>query len=216
MKQTMFAKGYRLLYREPVRCMALFLVGHLLVFRLLEQLSRPVHRIGCRLDEYLPFCSGAIWPYLGWCLWVPGMLFWLLAKDRSRFCRGFAVLVAGDVFTLAVYAVWPTGLTLRSPVPGTGLSAALVRLLYQMDTPTNVCPSLHVFLTVALLCAAWQQLPRWGRWLQGLTGLAICLSTVLLDQHSVLDVLAGGLLAVMLWQLSGLRLRRRALVRRTA
>ena len=55
---------------------------------------------------------------------------------------------------LTCYMLLPTGLALRPPmVQGDGLCAQLVRWLYTTDTPTNVCPSIHVFNSVTLALA---------------------------------------------------------------
>ena len=202
MKQTMFAKLRRGLYRRPVLSMLLFGAVYLVLFHLLEKSTRPVHLVECSLDAYLPFVSGAVLPYIGWFLWVPCVLFYLMYTDLVRFWRGFSAMAGGIVFTLCLYAVWPTGLALRGEVPGTGLCSELVRLIYRMDTPTNVCPSLHVFVTVVLLCALWAKLGFWGRLCNSVAAVAICLSTVLLDQHSVIDVVMGLALALAAWQIS--------------
>ena len=63
---------------------------------------------------------------------------------------------------------------------------------YQFDTNTNVCPSIHVMGALAVLCTAWHckgfQHPGW-KWAFGVSALLICLSTVFLKQHSVVDVI---------------------------
>jgi len=97
----------------------------------------------------------------------------------------------------------PTGLALRPPiVEGEGLCAALVRWLYATDTPTNVCPSIHVFNSVTLALAYGRSRIFAGarrRWMRlaayGLCA-AICASTLLLKQHSCIDAALGLVLAL--------------------
>lgn len=199
MKQTMFAKVRRRLYRHPVLVMILFGMVYLVCFNLLERIPRQIHLVECALDAYIPFVSSAVIPYVAWFAWVPAVLFYLIYTDRTRFWRGFSAMVGGIVVTLILYTVWPTGLNLRGSVPDTGLCNELVRMIYQMDTPTNVCPSLHVFVTVVLLCTLWGKLGITGRILNGTLAVAICCSTVLLDQHSIIDVVMGLALAVLMW-----------------
>lgn len=103
---------------------------------------------------------------------------------------------------LTCYILLPTGLALRPPmVQGDGLCAQLVRWLYTTDTPTNVCPSIHVFNSVTLALAYRRSQIFAGanrRWLRAASyGLciAICASTMLLKQHSCIDVAFGLALA---------------------
>lgn len=82
-------------------------------------------------------------------------------------------------------------------VPGTDIFANAVRALYSSDTPTNVCPSIHVFNSVTLMLAYYRcgcfdhSRRRWMRPAATVLCLAICASTVLLKQHSVIDVVFG-------------------------
>ena len=65
---------------------------------------------------------------------------------------------------------------------------------YQFDTNTNVCPSIHVIGSVAVMLAAWNSKhfskPGW-RMIFCVTAFLISISTVFLKQHSILDVLAA-------------------------
>jgi membrane-associated phospholipid phosphatase len=74
-------------------------------------------------------------------------------------------------------------------------------MIYRSDTATNVCPSLHVFVTVLLLLAlcdaAW--LSPTKRRLKELLAVAICASTVLIDQHSLIDVACGVVLGLWVY-----------------
>lgn len=202
MKQTMFTKVRDRLYQHPILTMLLFWMVYMVCFNMLEKSPRPVHLIECSWDAYIPFASSAVIPYIGWFLWVPIVLLYMMRTDRDQFWRGFGSMVGGIVFTLALYAVWPTGLNLRGAVMGNDLCSNLVRLIYLVDTPTNVCPSLHVFITVVLLLTLWEKLGTWGRWCNGLIAFAICCSTVLLDQHSLVDVVMGFALAVVMWSIA--------------
>ena len=65
---------------------------------------------------------------------------------------------------------------------------------YQFDTNTNVCPSLHVIGSVAVWCASWHirpfQTPVW-KIAFSLSAVLICVSTVFLKQHSIVDIFAA-------------------------
>lgn len=77
-------------------------------------------------------------------------------------------------------------------------------MLYATDTPLNVCPSIHVFNSVTLMMAYYRsrifETPgrRWMRPASAVLCVSIIASTVLLKQHSCIDVLLGILLAMAL------------------
>lgn len=107
--------------------------------------------------------------------------------------------------TLLFYAIVPNGLALRPKyVPGTDIFAQLVRMIYRSDTPMNVCPSIHVFNSVTLMLAYYRSAifdaprRRWMRPAAMVLCVSISLSTILLKQHSVIDVVFGLLLALVL------------------
>ena len=193
--------------RHPVGFMALYLVFYLVCFGLLEKyVTVPDLWVHCRLDDLIPFCKYAIIPYVMWFPWIPFTLLYILHHSpRQDFWRLCTPLFAGMTLALLFYLIVPNGLTLRpAAVPGDDIFAEAVRALYRSDTPTNVCPSIHVFNSVTLMLAYYRSecfdLPRrrWMRPAAMVLCLSICASTMLLKQHSVIDVVFGILLALAL------------------
>ena len=193
--------------RHPILFMALYAMFYLSCFAFLEKhILVPDLWVHCRLDDLIPFCKYAIIPYAMWFPCIPFTLFYLLWKaPREDFWRLCLPLFAGMTLSLLFYVIVPNGLSLRPhTVPGTDFFAEAVRALYRSDTPTNVCPSIHVFNSVTLLLAYYRcrcfDAPgrRWMRPAAAVLCLAISLSTMLLKQHSVIDVVFGILLALAL------------------
>ena len=192
---------------HPIQFMACYLVFYLAFFKLLEQgIQVPDLVLHCRLDDLIPFCKYAIIPYYLWFAWIPCTLFYLLwFNDRREFWRLCLPLFSGMTIALACYAVLPTALDLRPYwVPGSDIFAQTVRFLYRTDTATNVCPSIHVFNSVTLLLAYYRSRifdaprRRWMRPAAAVLCVSIVCSTVLLKQHSCIDVALGALLALAL------------------
>ena len=192
---------------HPIQFMACYLVFYLAFFKLLEQgIQVPDLVLHCRLDDLIPFCKYAIIPYYLWFAWIPCTLFYLLwFNDRREFWRLCLPLFSGMTIALACYAVLPTALDLRPYwVPGSDIFAQTVRFLYRTDTATNVCPSIHVFNSVTLLLAYYRShifdapRRRWMRPAAAVLCISIVCSTVLLKQHSCIDVALGALLALAL------------------
>ena len=193
--------------RHPIWFMAFYLVFYLSVFHWLEaNITVPEVWVHCRLDDLIPFCKYAVIPYFAWFVWIPFTLFYLLWKaPRADFWRLCLPLFAGMTIALAVYVILPNGLDLRPyRVYGSDIFARVVRQLYSTDTATNVCPSIHVFNSVTLLLAYYRSRifdaprRRWMRPAAAVRCVSIVCSTVLLKQHSCIDVALGALLALAL------------------
>ena len=191
--------------RHPIWFMAFYLVFYLSVFHWLEvNITVPEVWVHCHLDELIPFCKYAVIPYLAWFIWIPFTLFYLLWKaPRADFWRLCLPLFAGMTIALAVYVILPNGLDLRPyRVYGSDIFARIVRQIYSTDTATNVCPSIHVFNSVTLMMAYYrsrifeEHRRRWMRLASAVLCLSIIASTVLLKQHSCIDVVMGILLAM--------------------
>lgn len=186
---------------------AAWLPLYLLVFLALERLpGRGYWATQLPIDGCIPFCEWFVIPY---CLWYPFLVavgLYLLCRDREAFRR--YMLFLGSTFLLSelIWLVLPSGQDLRPAVlPRENPLTALVAGLYRIDTNTNVFPSVHVVGAVgaALAVRDCRELADRTHLRRGAAVLAaaICLSTVFIKQHALLDA-AGGLL------LAGLAARR--------
>mgnify|MGYP003056023260 CR=1 FL=1 len=158
---------------------------------LVVYITVPAIWVHCQLDDVIPFCKYAIVPYFAWFAWIPFTLFYLLRHgERSDFWRVCLCLFAGMTIALSCYVLLPTGLALRP---------------YRVyDSSKNVCPSIHVLNTVTLMIGYRRSRcfdepgRRWMRPAANVLGVAIILSTMLLKQHSCIDVVLGAALAFAL------------------
>lgn len=177
----------------------LYLVVYLVAFFLLEHSVQPRYIVHCFLDDWIPFCELFIIPYLLWFPLLAGSLGFFLFKSKEDFQNLCMLMFTGMSICLLCYAILPNGLHLREPLERDNLFCRIVAYLYQIDTPTNVCPSIHVSSTVAIHCVVKHsslfkenRLVRMG---SGVLAISIILATVCLKQHSVIDVILGCLLS---------------------
>lgn len=172
------------------------------IFGLLELYRQPEYFVHCRLDDVIPFNEYFIIPYVMWFAFVPGMLLFFIRYSRADYLKCCKVIFGGMSICLLIYWLFPTGLMLREPVENDNIFAACVNLLRGMDTPTNVCPSIHVSSTVGIciVLVRSKELSRFRKLKIAavVLGILICLSTMFLDQHSVIDVVCGIALSVVL------------------
>ena len=105
---------------------------------------------------------------------------------------------------LTICTFFPNGTDLRTEVdPGKNLCSWLVHRIHIADTPTNVFPSIHVYNSVGVHCAVAHsgRLEKYKGIRNVSLGLMvlICMSTVCLKQHSVMDVAGAVLLAYAIY-----------------
>lgn len=147
------------------------------------------------LDDVIPFCEWFLLPYLFWFVFLVGMHLYTLLYDVAAFRRLMYFIILTYGITLVIYFLFPTCQQLR-PIaferdnPLTRFIAAF----YRFDTNTNVCPSLHVVGSFAVMFTAWQSRGLRSRaWKAAfaVTAILISISTVFMKQHSLWDVIAA-------------------------
>ena len=147
-----------------------------------------------RLDDVIPFCEYFIIPYVLWYALVAGSLvYFLLYRIKSfQYLQKYIIIL--EIVAIAVYILFPNRQDLRpSHFARENFFTQAVKLLYRVDTSTNVCPSMHVAFSVAI-ASAWtkeQNVSRAVKTTIVLFVIAVCLSTVFLKQHSVVDGFAA-------------------------
>lgn len=166
----------------------------------------PYHVIHVRLDDMIPFVEYFIVPYLLWFAYVAVVFVYLFFKSRREFYQYCIFLFTGMTLFLIVSTIYPNGHLLRpSGFERNNIFTLAVSLLYQIDTATNIFPSLHVFNSIAAHRAVTnnQALGK-NRLIHGASFVlmvSIILATMFLKQHSVLDVVSGILLGLLMDQL---------------
>lgn len=152
------------------------------------------------LDDVIPFNEYFIIPYLLWFLYVAGAVFYFLFTDKQEYYQLCTFLFTGMTICLLVCTFFPNGTDLRPVVdPSKNFCSYLVHLVHVADTSTNVFPSIHVYNSIGVDLAVrrskhFRNRPA-VRWMSFGLMISICLSTVFLKQHSVLDVIGAVILA---------------------
>ena len=160
------------------------------------------------LDDLIPFCELFVIPYIFWFIFLAGMVAFTLLFDVEAFRKMMYFIMITYSVTLIIYLIWPTAQALRPNIATLGRDNVLTRFMaafYDYDTHTNVCPSIHVLGSVAVLVASWQTPFFKGRAWQAffwIWTVLITLSTVFLKQHSIIDVFGALALCVVAYPLS--------------
>lgn len=184
--------------RRRITEVVCYCILYLLAFRYVEGRHCPLHILNTPLDCYIPFCPVFVIPYLLWFVFVGVVLVWFIFRGEEREYRALTrTLAAGCTLFIVISFFFPNVQLLRPRVTGDGVLEQLVRMVYAVDTPSNVFPSIHVFNAVACCIAVLRsrqlQEKRMLRVFTCVLTVLIVLSTMFIKQHTVLDV-AGALL----------------------
>lgn len=154
------------------------------------------------LDDLIPFNEFFLIPYLFWFVFLIGMLFYSFFWDVDAFRRYMYFIMITYSATCIIYLVFPNCQELRAPgeFERQNVLTHFMEWYYGFDTNTNVCPSLHVIGSLAVLYASWNS-KLFGKrgWRVAFTATAclISISTVFVKQHSVLDIPPAVLLCAL-------------------
>lgn len=159
-----------------------------------------------RLDDYIHFNEWFVIPYFLWFIYIFATVAYFLITSKQDFYKCCAYLFSGMTICLIIYTFWPNGHHLRVDLDSLGRSNILIDVmsrLYSFDTATNVFPSIHVFNSIGAFIAINKSERlhkiKWLQWSAFILTVLICLSTVYLKQHSVLDIFGGIALGIVLY-----------------
>lgn len=152
----------------------------------------------------LEFSIDPMVPFLPWTLsiYIGCYLFWAINyvlcahQENAQAYRFFCADFIAKAICFVFFILLPTT-NVRPDILGDTFWELGITLLYQVDAPTNLFPSIHCL--VSWFCFIGirknKNIPLWYRILTLFIAIAICLSTLTTRQHVIVDVLGGILLA---------------------
>jgi membrane-associated phospholipid phosphatase len=149
----------------------------------------------------VPLVPRCVWAYLSmYALFLAPPLFMeppaLRALGKQLI---WATLVCG-----AMFLVLPATLGFERVVPDDPAVAGIYQTMFALDPPHNLVPSLHVVWSAAIALAVRDSAAVWGRWFFAAWLACIAVSTLLVHQHHIADVVVAlALVAVIRKTLGG-------------
>ena len=154
-------------------------------------------------DRRIPFVRQSVIFYFMWYIEIFVIIAWhYFRKDMKGYWRVTAMILIGLYATRIFGVIFPNEVNLRPFfVNGSDICSRLTRWVYASDDNQSVFPSGHAF-GAFLMMAEWARYTdkRWQRGLNFTVNAGIVLSTVLLKQHSIYDVIGGFFLAVVIFR----------------
>lgn len=169
-----------------------------------KHVVRDYYVIHTRVDDWIPFNEYFIIPYLLWFLYVAGAILYFFFTNKRDYYRLCTYLFTGMTISLLICTIFPNGTDLRPVVdPDKNFCSWLVSILHAADTSTNIFPSIHAFNSIGVHIAIMksESLQKYPAIRFGSLALMIliCMATVFLKQHSVVDVVGASLMAYALY-----------------
>ncbi len=165
------------------------------------------HIVHTALDDDIPFCEYFIVPYLLWFLYIAVSVLYFLFTNKDDYYRLCAFLFSGMTLSLIICSFYPNGTNFRPTVDASkNIFSAIVAWLYKTDTCTNVFPSIHCYNSIAVAIAILKSddisRHKHSRLIKNsstLLAILICMSTLFLKQHSILDVCGAIIMATIIY-----------------
>lgn len=174
-------------------------------FYLIEHMyDRNYTIIHMKADYKIPFCEVFIIPYLLWFVYIAWIMIYLLFTNTNDFHKCCRFLFTGMTVFLIISTLFPNIHYLRPFImPRDNIFCDLVIKLYQIDTSTNLWPSIHVYNSLGVLLAVIHNerlgSRTWIKWGCFALSTSIILSTMFLKQHSVFDVMTAFIMAAIVY-----------------
>ena len=196
-------------FRLPTRRFALFyLVYYTLIMAFFmgvyfscneaASLNMHLHRISFEWEKSIPFIPEMIVPYFSEYFLPLLLIFVITERELRQFAKAMtlAIFVSGLFFYY-----FPAECMLERPTEIPRF-ASWFALLYSLDKPHNLFPSLHITFSTLSVMMLWQpRVPIWFKRVLGIWLFLICVSVLTTHQHHLADILGGFVLSGICYRL---------------
>ncbi len=147
------------------------------------------------LDDRIPFIKEMVIPYVIWYIYIVIPIVYLAFKDIESYTKLCLFLFIGMTICFLIFAIFPNGQNLRPEITGNDIYSRLIQGIYSTDKPINSAPSMHTLNALAihfvLIKSKSFKDKKFLKTLSFLIMVLIICSTVMIKQHSIIDVFAG-------------------------
>ncbi|WP_064505497.1 phosphatase PAP2 family protein [Defluviitalea phaphyphila] len=172
-------------------------------YQILNKITVPKYYMYHPIDDYIPFVPIMIIPYIFWYFYITASLVFLGFNCKKDFYRLAMFMFGGMTICYIIFLIFPNGQNLRPVINDTNIFYKLINHIYTIDNPTNSAPSMHVIDSMAVFIALRKNktLSKMKK-LQiasFISNILIIMSTVMIKQHSILDVMYGLIMSFILY-----------------
>lgn len=174
----------------------------LIIFQYIESSITPLYTMHTRIDEQIPFIPLFVIPYLIWFPYMACAVLYTGVKNLEAYYQLVIGLFLGMGIAYIIFYLFPNNQDLRPLVYDKDFFSQLVHLIQTIDSNTNVFPSIHV-INAIIVDDTLREMPSdvmsgGAKRASHALMIIICISTLFIKQHSILDVLAGVIVAFII------------------
>ncbi len=154
--------------------------------------AAPHYDVSIWLDKKIPFVPEFIVIYiLAIGQWI--LILALAAREEKDFYfKATAAEMSSKIFVFLIFLFLPTSME-RGDIQGTDIFDMLTQLIYTLDAPNNLFPSIHCldsWVCLRVVCKM-KTAPKWFKICNAIFSLLVFASVVLVKQHLFVDILGG-------------------------
>lgn len=178
---------------KPLILITSSIIIQLILYSIVKIFGNNPSILNNNIDEAIPFCVYGIIPYILWYLLlfiIPLMIYHKNKRVFYKYIFGYLLLVLLADLT---YAVIPT-IFIRDVTVDNSFLSSILNIIYTIDTPPLNCfPSLHCGVSMLFILYSFKlkNLKIQNKILISIISILIMISTVLIKQHSYLDIFSG-------------------------
>ena len=173
---------------------AYLLIGwpiYFVMYLITEQIPiEKCHVVHCALDDLIPFNEYFVVFYCAWYVLIFGSLLYFFICDTKSFEQLQIFIIITQVIAIITYIIYPTVQIGRPEIMNDNIFCSIMAWIYSVDTPTGVCPSLHVAYSLGVI-SVWTKKrgvsTTWKTFIV-IMSVMICVSVLFVKQHSAIDV----------------------------
>ena len=187
---------------KEIRLMIFYII-FIIFFALIQKFYTPRYPnlVTNEIDYIMPFNKYFIVAYALWWPFIPVAFIFFYFRDTTSFKALCFQMFTVCFFTLYIYIIYPSFLDLRRPITESDLFSNIILWLRSIDPPRNVYPSLHVSETLSVCYVVYyckdKLLTKPVKMIFYIIGVLIIVSTVLIDQHAVSDIVFSVVLSLI-------------------
>ena len=191
-------------YKHAIPLIVYFTIYMTWFSHLEKTVTKDYRVIHTFLDDYIPFCELFVIPYFLWFGYVAVTVLFFLLKNKEDYYKTCTFLFTGMTIFLIISTLFPNGHDLRlTEMPRDNIFTRMVNGLWATDTATNLWPSIHVYNSLgahfAITKSSCFENKKGIRIGSLILCVSIILSTMLIKQHSVFDVITAFIMAFIMY-----------------